>query len=156
MSESTIIDNVLKAVKAFQRKIQKDHNILVTLDVRFHMALNGELVTNIHKVYEIAEDVVCDYLKIPVVTFRSKMQVRERPYIRARQFVVRLLLKGGRFTTMDAGEVLGKKDHSTIIHARDELESLMETDPALKRQYNEIQELFLRRFQVGEVNLLQR
>lgn len=54
---------------------------------------------------------------------------RFRPEVRVRQAIVWVALRATKLSTADMGRRLGGRDHSTIIHARDQSEVFYERDP---------------------------
>lgn len=53
-------------------------------------------------------------------------------HVRPRQAVAYALKKRGKMSLTDIGHHLGRKDHSTIVHAVRRVEALMEHDPAFR------------------------
>lgn len=54
---------------------------------------------------------------------------RFRPEVRVRQAIVWVALRATKLSTVDIGRRLGGRDHSTILHARDQSEAFYERDP---------------------------
>lgn len=54
---------------------------------------------------------------------------RFRPEVRVRQAIVWVALRATKLSTVDMGRRLGGRDHSTILHARDQAEAFYERDP---------------------------
>jgi len=59
----------------------------------------------------------------------------------ARHIAMYLLREECQLSLKDIGRLLGGRDHSTVIHAVQKVETLMRTDPLLRRQVSEIRSL---------------
>ncbi|MCS7276695.1 MAG: chromosomal replication initiator protein DnaA [Dehalococcoidia bacterium] len=59
----------------------------------------------------------------------------------ARHIAMYLLREQCQLSLKDIGRLFGNRDHSTVIHALSKIESLLRTDPLLRRQVAEIRSL---------------
>ncbi|MGB9673112.1 MAG: helix-turn-helix domain-containing protein, partial [Anaerolineales bacterium] len=59
-----------------------------------------------------------------------------------RQIAMYLLHKDANLSLPQIGEVLGGRDHTTILHGCDKIKDLLERDDRLRRKVNEIQSHF--------------
>lgn len=59
----------------------------------------------------------------------------------ARHIAMYLLREQCQLSLKDIGRLCGNRDHSTVIHALTKIESLLRTDPLLRRQVSEIRSL---------------
>ena len=85
---------------------------------------------------EFIQKLVCDYFSIPVDLVKSK--TRKREIVQARQismFYAKDLTKASLKTI---GMHFGGRDHSTVIHACQTVNDLMETDKKFKADIEEI------------------
>lgn len=74
-------------------------------------------------------DYVCSYYHIK--TSQLKGPKREASLVRARQVAMYLLKHELGMTTVDIGNLLGGRDHTTIIHGVDKIEKLVDKEPKL-------------------------
>ena len=74
----------------------------------------------------------CEYLKLKESEVLGKC--RNREYVNARMIIVDLLLNQRCFvyTLKFIGSIMGNRDHTTIIHNREVLKDLIETDDAMR------------------------
>lgn len=74
----------------------------------------------------------CEYLKVKESEVLSKN--RKNEYVIARMIIVDLLLNQSSFkyTLTQIAEILGKRDHTTIIHSRNALRNWILTDETMR------------------------
>jgi chromosomal replication initiator protein len=72
----------------------------------------------------------------------QKLSERDRsaPVALARQVAMYLLREEARLSLPQIGEVLGGRDHTTVMHGCDKIAELMESDERLRRQVSELRE----------------
>lgn len=68
---------------------------------------------------------------------------RRRECVYARQLCMYLSYKYSRLTLKTVGERFGGKDHTTVIHANHTISNLIDTDPIIKQEVMELQDLIL-------------
>ena len=108
--------------------------------------INLELTKNIVK--EIATEVkinitieditkcVCDYFKIDENKIRDK--TRRKEVVMARQIAMYLSKELTKSSLKTIGLHFGGRDHSTVIHAYNSIDSAIQTDPQLKDKLNSL------------------
>ena len=79
-----------------------------------------------------AEDIikiVCDYFGIKGTQLKGPK--REASLVRARQVTMYLLKRDLRLTLVEIGNILGGRDHTTVMHGVDKIERLLSDNPHL-------------------------
>ncbi|MFN9582446.1 MAG: chromosomal replication initiator protein DnaA [Bacteroidota bacterium] len=108
----------------------------VTLDLAKQILKNFVKNSTREISIEFIQKLVCDYFTIPVELVKSK--TRKREIVQARQismFYAKDLTKSSLKTI---GMHFGGRDHSTVIHASQTVNDLMETDKKFKADIEEI------------------
>lgn len=65
---------------------------------------------------------------------------RDKRTAHVRRVAMYMLREDGRLTSPQVGQLLGGKDHSTVLYAQKKLEEQIEQDPALRRQLTAIRQ----------------
>ena len=78
----------------------------------------------------------CSYFHVDEETLRG--QSRSRDVVAARQIAMYLIRRMTSMSLMDIGKEFGDRDHSTILHSLDKVESTMRSDPAFAEKVKEI------------------
>lgn len=93
-----------------------------------HPLESAELNLNHYEIIRRA----CKYLKLNEYDVISKKRYRE--LVNARMIIVDLLLNQQSFiyTLKFIGGIMGNRDHTTIIHNRETIKDLIETDEAMR------------------------
>lgn len=73
--------------------------------------------------------VVCEHLKLTVEQIRGKSRSKE--FVYARHLIFYFLRKHTTLTLKSAGELFNR-DHTTVIHALENLQDIMDTEPPVK------------------------
>jgi hypothetical protein len=73
------------------------------------------------------------YYDFPVEEMTSKHRKREK--VEARQMCMLLLVEYTRESLKNIGELFGKRDHTTVIHARETMKDLIKTDMSIASDY---------------------
>mgnify|MGYP002891942037 CR=1 FL=1 len=81
-------------------------------------------------------EVVCEYLNLDFARFNSTERTRE--IAQARQIAMYLIRRMTSMSLNDIGKEFGDRDHSTILHSLDKVESTMRSDPAFAEKVKEI------------------
>ncbi len=84
-----------------------------------------------------ALNAICAYYELPMKLIKSDK--RDRPISEPRQILMYLLKKNTRMTYMEIASFLDREDHTTIIHGVKKIESLLITNPRIKKEVDEIQ-----------------
>lgn len=82
------------------------------------------------------QKVVCDYYKIPVEQVKSK--TRKREIVQARQISMFFAKDLTKSSLKTIGMYFGGRDHSTVIHACQTVNDLIETDKTFRNDVQEI------------------
>lgn len=81
---------------------------------------------------------VSDYFKMPVEVLKSRS--RKHEIVRARYiaiyFMVQLFIKKYSYETI--GQFVGGYDHATVTHSLKTLKNLMQTNPKVKREVDDV------------------
>ena len=79
---------------------------------------------------------ICSYFHVDEETLRG--QSRSRDVVAARQIAMYLIRRMTSMSLNDIGKEFGDRDHSTILHSLDKVESTMRSDPAFAETVKEI------------------
>jgi len=63
---------------------------------------------------------------------------RQAPIAKARHLTAYILLTVGNLPLQEVGEILGGRDHTSIMHARDKIHTALSTDPQLSILFHQI------------------
>jgi chromosomal replication initiator protein len=85
---------------------------------------------------EFIQKLVCDYFTIPVDLVKSK--TRKREIVQARQISMYYAKDLTKASLKTIGMHFGGRDHSTVIHACQTVNDLIETDKKFKSDIEEI------------------
>lgn len=86
---------------------------------------------------EKIRDMVCDYFALSVDAISTKS--RKREVVQARQIAMYLSKQHTKNSLASIGEIIGKRDHATVLHACKIVNDLMETDKQFKMSVQEIE-----------------
>lgn len=76
---------------------------------------------------------VADYSGIPVETMVGRK--RDRPIIRARYLTIYVMRKFTKVSLKSIGQKFGKRDHTTVIHALQEVKNILDTHDEYAYQF---------------------
>ena len=79
---------------------------------------------------------ICSYFHVDEDTLRG--QSRSRDVVAARQIAIYLIRRMTSLSLNDIGKEFGDRDHSTIMHSLEKVESQMRSDPAFAEKVKEI------------------
>lgn len=85
---------------------------------------------------EFIQKLVCDFFTIPIDQIKSK--TRKREVVQARQIAMYFAKDLTKSSLKNIGSHFGNRDHSTVIHACQTVNDLMETDKRFKSDVEEI------------------
>lgn len=85
---------------------------------------------------EMIQKVVCEYYNIPVDTVKSK--TRKREIVQARQIAMFFAKDFTKASLKNIGSHFGNRDHSTVIHACQTVNDLMDTDKKFRFDVDEL------------------
>ncbi len=86
--------------------------------------------TRINLTIEEIQRIACEYFSIPEDAVRAK--TRKREIVQARQVAMYFCKQMTQHSLKTIGLHFGGRDHSTVIHAKQSIEDLMETDPKFR------------------------
>jgi chromosomal replication initiator protein len=84
---------------------------------------------------------VAEYYKMRVSDLHSKR--RNRQITRPRQIAMALAKELTNMSLPDIGDAFGGRDHTTVIHACRKIQSLVNEDPKVKEDYENLQKLLI-------------
>lgn len=119
------------------------HSVIYEKDV--DMDLAKRVVTNAIKVQErqisveLIEEEVCKYFDLEMEVIHSKSKKQE--ISQARQIAMYLSRKYTDKSYSNIGEMIGKRDHATVLHACKTVVNWIETDKKFKSTIQEIEQL---------------
>jgi chromosomal replication initiator protein len=79
---------------------------------------------------EVIIDAVAEYFGLPPQ--RLAGQARDRHLVHARHIAMYLLRTDGARPLTEIGKMLGKRDHTTVMHGTEKIERALVTDPELR------------------------
>ena len=88
---------------------------------------------------ELIRDFIAKQFKTSVEELRSKCRKREVAF--PRQVAMYLLREESELSLPKIGELLGGRDHTTIMYGHDKITDLLERDKNLRRKIVNIQEI---------------
>ncbi|MDO5572084.1 MAG: chromosomal replication initiator protein DnaA [Bacteroidales bacterium] len=88
---------------------------------------------------DVIQDAVCRYFNIDQKQIHSKS--RKREIVHARQVSMYLSKKYTECSLSRIGEMIGKRDHATVLHACKNISGLIDIDKAFRANLSEIEEL---------------
>jgi chromosomal replication initiator protein len=83
------------------------------------------------------QKLVADHFKVRIVDLKGKS--RTQPLVLARQICMSLAKKHCDKSLVEIGRAFGGKDHSTVINAMRRVESQLQINPDIKKDFNEIE-----------------
>jgi len=83
------------------------------------------------------KDTVCKYYGIEPGDLYTKS--RKREIVQARQIAMYFSKNYTNYSLSAIGEIVGKKEHGTVLHACKQITNLLETNKSLKKQIQEIE-----------------
>jgi chromosomal replication initiator protein len=83
-------------------------------------------------------DAVSSYFGVSTQALAGKS--RSRPIAEARHVAMYLLREDAQLALKQVGLILGRRDHSTVIHGVQKITRLLATDPSLATQLSEIKQ----------------
>lgn len=95
----------------------------------------GRVETNIEKANRILH-IVVEHFGITVEELKSK--TRQRRICFPRQIVIYLVHKTTSMSLKDIGSLVGGKDHTTAIYAREAVMNLMDSDEEIRIEIEEL------------------
>ncbi len=87
---------------------------------------------------EKIRDVVCDYFSLSADAISTKS--RKREVVQARQIAMFLSKQHTKNSLASIGEIIGKRDHATVLHACKIVNDLIETDKNFRTSVKEIEQ----------------
>ncbi|MEG1616174.1 MAG: chromosomal replication initiator protein DnaA [Bacteroidales bacterium] len=88
---------------------------------------------------ELIQDTVCKYFNIDNKQIHSKS--RKREIVHARQISMYLSKKYTDYSLSRIGELIGKRDHATVLHACKNISGLLDIDKAFRANLSEIEDM---------------
>jgi chromosomal replication initiator protein len=85
---------------------------------------------------EVIVDAVAEYFALPPQQLAGK--ARDKHLVRARHIAMYLLRADAARPLVEIGRLLGKRDHTTVMHGTEKIERELVTDPELRRALAEI------------------
>jgi chromosomal replication initiator protein len=130
------LEGALIRVVAYSSLINKDINADLAAE-----ALKDIIPSAKPKVITIQEiqRVVGEQFNVKLEDFKAKKRTKSVAF--PRQIAMYLSRELTDFSLPKIGEEFGGRDHTTVIHAHEKISKLLQTDPALQKQIQEIQEM---------------
>lgn len=90
---------------------------------------------------DIIVSVICEHFNIPPDLVKSKY--RKREVVEARQVIMYFLKLKTKLSLKAIGEIMGGRDHSTVIYGCQVVEDIMHTNNKFKKDMLAIQQLLI-------------
>jgi len=101
--------------------------------IRISYVIIGKPENEVEKVNKIIQ-ATCEYLNIAFASIRTAS--RERKYAEARQLISIIVMETcPNISTGYLGQLLGGRDHSTVVYSRKTASNLIATNAAFKAKY---------------------
>lgn len=117
-------------------------SILINAEINLELAQKvvGKIANTTTKVVNISkiQEVVCDYYNLEVNDIQTKS--RKRVVVQARQVAMYLARKYTKNSLTAIGELIGNRDHATVLHACKTVAEQSEIDKELKQSLDSIEE----------------
>ena len=142
-----VVDYIVNHVESSVRELQGIINSLMAYSVVDDCNINLELAervvaraVNLEKRELSPESIlqsVCKNKKVKVRDVLSKE--RKQPIVLARQLAMYLIHKYTQVSYAEIGRIMGKKDHTTVLHACDRIKKRLATDKDFRKEVEEIE-----------------
>lgn len=102
---------------------------------------------------DVLEFISCEtekYYKLGPGTIHLK--TRKREVVQARQMAMKFSRIYTKNSTGSIGRAIGKKDHATVLHALKTMANLIDTDPLVRSDFNELDKIFKSYFTFPEIS----
>ena len=147
ISES-VISYIAENVNESVRELEGIVNSLLAQSILFKREIDIELTQRIvRKAVKCAEvkpvtvediiEKVCNYYKVDTSTIHTK--TRKREVVQMRQVAMYLAKKHTETSSSKIGQIIGKKDHATVLHACKIVKDQVDVDKAFKAEIDEIE-----------------
>ena len=100
--------------------------------------LNGQLKTALKLDYKKVITTVCDYFSLNLKDLTGPR--RQKELVLPRHLVMYILSEELGLTVKKIGQVLGGRDHTTVMHGRDRIKKLSDTDREVQRLLIEVRQ----------------
>lgn len=145
---NTVIDYIAENVNESVRELEGIVNSLLAQSILFKREIDLDLAQRIvHKAIRCAElkpigindiiEKVCEHFKVDTTAIHSK--TRKREVVQVRQVAMYLAKKHTETSSSKIGQVIGNKDHATVLHACKIVKDQVEVDKAFKAEIEEIE-----------------
>lgn len=106
-------------------------------------ALKDHITTNKqHLTYDVIIDCVCKYFSVDKVDLLGKKKHKE--IVEPRQICMYIIYEMLDLPLTSISQVFGKRDHTTVIHARDKITNLIKENNRIKIAVNDIKSMALK------------
>ena len=147
ISES-VISYIAENVNESVRELEGIVNSLLAQSILFKRDIDIDLTQRIvRKAVKCAEvkpvtvediiEKVCNYYKVDTSTIHTK--TRKREVVQVRQVAMYLAKKHTDTSSSKIGQLIGKKDHATVLHACKIVKDQVDVDKAFKSEIDEIE-----------------
>lgn len=112
----------------------------ISIDLRLAEKVVSRIVSVVPKVntVERIRDIVCDYFSLSVDAISTKS--RKREVVQARQIAMYLSKQMTKNSLSSIGDLIGQRDHATVLHACKIVGDLIEIDKSFRSSVREIEE----------------
>ena len=86
---------------------------------------------------------VCQFYNIPKSELLGKKKNKE--LVEPRQICIYLINELMSVPLVTIGQAVGGRDHTTVMHARDKIAELVQTDPRVATEVNDLKNLILKK-----------
>jgi len=135
ISNIRLIEGALVRLSAYSKLTGQ----LINIDVVERVLSDIFTHSNLTPTVEQIQSAVAKYYKVSLSDIRSKKRVYN--IAKARQIAMYLTRTVGKMSLSEIGEAFGKRDHSTVIHSTNKIDSLLDYDQALRIDIDQLMKL---------------
>jgi chromosomal replication initiator protein len=128
------LEGALRSVLAFARFNQRD----ITMDLAREALKDILSINNRQVTVDNIQRTVAEFYRIRITDMHSPK--RSRQIARPRQIAMALTKELTSMSLPEIGEAFGGRDHTTVLHACRQVASLRDSDPAIGREYQMIEQ----------------
>jgi chromosomal replication initiator protein len=129
------LEGALISLLAHSSLTRKDIDLTLAKDILKNFIKQNSKELTIEHIQKL----ICDHFDMPIDLLKS--QTRKRHIVQARQISMYFAKNFTKASLSNIGKHFGGRDHSTVIHACQTVQDLMETDVRFKNKVLELEKL---------------
>lgn len=146
--ENEIINYIASNIKKNIRELEGAVNLIIAevtlnkkkITIELVKSILSRLISNENQeiTIDIIQSLICNYFNIPIHHIQSPS--RKRDIVQTRQLIMYFSKKYTTSSLSLIGNKIGKRDHTTVLHACKTIQNLSETDKNIKYHIEKIKE----------------